>query len=107
MYTHDIATVFSSRLFLIPILATHPSIILMVSPEAPVGSVYSCRVDPCLPLPRDASSGLVIVSTGAIVTRVDHAGVHVGAGVVVFVGIQAISRAQYVVGILGLPRTVA
>ena len=87
---------------------SHPYIIiLLVSPEAPVGSVYSCRVDPCLPLPRDASSGLVIVSTGTIVTRVDHAGVHVGAGVVVFVRIQTISRAQYVVGILGLPRSVA
>ena len=40
-------------------------------------------------------------------TGVDHAGVNVRTGVVVLVCIQAIGRAQYVVGILGLPRSVA
>jgi len=75
--------------------------------EAVVGSVYSCRGDPCLPLPRDVSSWLVVLSTGTIVPSVDHPGVDVGAGVVVLVCIQAVRRAQYVVGILGLPRSVA
>jgi hypothetical protein len=79
----------------------------LVSREALAGGVYSCRVDPCLPLPRDASSWLVVFSTRAIVTSVDHAGVDVRTGVVVLVCIQAIRRAQYVVGILGLPRSVA
>ena len=50
---------------------------------------------------------LVVVSTGAIVASVEYARVRVGGAVVVLVCIQAIRRAQYVVGILGLPSSVA
>jgi hypothetical protein len=84
-----------------------PSFTFPVLLEAWAGSVYSCRDDPCLPRPRDASSWLVVFATGPVVASVDQAGVDVSAGVVVLVGIQAVGRAQYVVGILGLPSSVA
>jgi hypothetical protein len=106
--TSDLATVPSPVFFPMPqACRPHASITFLVLLEALVGSVYSCRDDPCLPLPRDASPWLVSFSTRPVVTSVDHPGVDVGAGVVVLVCIQAICRAQYVVGILGLPSSVA
>ncbi len=82
---------------------------LLVFRVAVAGSVYSCRVDPCLPLPLRSCSSLVGFRAGAIVAIVAHAGVHVGptAVLVLVAAVQAMRRAQYVVGILGLPGSIA
>ena len=83
------------------------SIMFLVLLEALAGSVCLCRGDPCLLWPRDASSWLVVFATGPVVASVDHPCVDVRAGVVVLSRIQAVCRAQNVVGILGLPSSVA
>lgn len=86
--------------------SSRPSLLLVLR-AVWVGSVCSCHDDPCLPQPRRPTASLVGLAAGTVVAGIDHAGVYVGCGIVVLVRIQAMSRAQNVVGILGLPGSIA